>query len=83
MRDIKTLLELLLDQYENNPDDKIRSDGLCRAINRLTNPDGVFDPPERLYLLRFITLKSKTDSKRLYEWPKDEVEFLKQLIFEL
>ena len=83
MRDIKTLLEILLDEYQDNPDDKIWSEGLCIAINRLTNPDGVFDPPERLYLLRFITLKSKTDSKRLYEWPKDEVEFLKQLIFEL
>ena len=35
MRDTKTLLELLLDQYENNRIDLIQWAGLCFAINRL------------------------------------------------
>ena len=35
MRDIKTLLEILLDEYQNHPDDDVRHLGLCFAINRL------------------------------------------------
>ena len=36
MRDIKTLLELLLDQYKNNRIDGIQRFGLCWAIWRLS-----------------------------------------------
>ena len=35
MRDIKTLLELLLDQYQNNRIGGIQWSGLCWAIQRL------------------------------------------------
>lgn len=54
MRDIKTLLEILLDQYENHKDSDVRNKGLCHAIKVLHESHGVFTTEERARLDTFI-----------------------------
>ena len=54
MRDIKTLLEVLLDQYLHHKDDNVRDNGLCYAIKVLHEPHAVFTIDERTILMSFI-----------------------------
>ena len=87
MRDIKTLLEILLDQYENNRLERIQWSGLCFAIIRI-NVGHVIDQYEKEDLLRVIKAnRPYSVVSPLYWWPKGEItpriEFLKQLISEL
>lgn len=87
MRDIKTLLEVLLDQYENYRIDLIQWSGLCFAINRL-RVGHVIDQHDEEALLKVINA-NKPDAvwSERYWWPKGEVEprieFLNKLISEL
>ena len=83
MRDIKTLLEILLDQYQNNRLEYIQWSGLCFAIISI---DGrVIDQNEKDALLKVIKAnRPESAVSLLYWWPKGEVEprieFLQQLI---
>ena len=84
MRDIKTLLEILLDQYENNRLEGIQSLGLCFAIIRL-RIGHVIDQTDEEALLNVIkNNRPELAVSLLYWWPKGEteprIEFLKQLI---
>ena len=84
MRDIKTLLEILLDQYENNRLEGIQWSGLCFAIIRL-RIGHVIDQSDEDALLKVIKAnRPESAGSLLYWWPKGEVEprveFLKQLI---
>ena len=84
MRDIKTLLEVLLDQYENNKTYGIQWAGLRLAIIRL-HTSRVIDQNEKEALLKVIKAnRPKLVESPLYWWPKGEVKprvkFLKQLI---
>ena len=87
MRDIKTLLEILLDQYQNNRIDGIQWAGLCFAIIRI-DVGHVIDQYEKEDLFDVINA-NKPDIvwSGKYWWPKGEVEprveFLKQLISKL
>ena len=83
MRDIKTLLEILLDQYQNHIDDNIRSLGLSWAILFLRD-EWIISGAERI-VLRYYMLSNKPEKRfNGYWWPAGEieprVEFLKQLI---
>lgn len=83
MRDIKTLLEILLDQYQNNRLEYIQWSGLCFAI--ISIGGRVIDQNEKEALLKVIKAnRPKLVESPLYWWPKGEVEprveFLKQLI---
>ena len=87
MRDIKTLLEILLDQYENNRLEGIQWSGLCFAIIRL-RIGHVIDQSDEDALLKVIKAnRPESAVSLLYWWPKGEVEprveFLKKLISEL
>ena len=86
MRDIKTLLELLLDQYENNKTYGIQWAGLCLAIIRL-HTSRVIDYYDKEALLKVIKTNRPESAESFYWWPEGEVEprveFLKQLISEL
>lgn len=87
MRDIKTLLELLLDQYQNNRIEGIQWSGLCFAIIRL-DVDHMIDQYEKEDLFDVIEAnKPDTPWSEKYWWPKGHtkprVEFLKKLISEL
>ena len=84
MRDIKTLLEILLDQYQNNRLEYIQWSGLCFAIIRL-RIGHVIDQTDEEALLKVIKAnRPKLVESPLYWWPKGEteprIEFLKQLI---
>lgn len=84
MRDIKTLLEILLDQYDNNRFEGIQWSGLCFAIIRI-RISHVIDQPDEDALLKVIKAnRPESAESLLYWWPKGEVEprvkFLKQLI---
>ena len=84
MRDIKQLLEILLDQYQNNKIYRIQWAGLCLAITKLCNA-GVIDQSDKEALLKVIKAnRPKLVESPLYWWPKGKVnprvEFLKQLI---
>ena len=84
MRDIKTLLEILLDQYENNRIDRIQWTGLCFAINRL-RVSHVIDQHDEEALLKVIKA-NKPDAvwSETYWWPeghtKPRIKFLQKLI---
>ena len=88
MRDIKTLLEILLDEYQNNPDDDIRSEGLWYALRYLYFEEGIIDRGERFILDYRIRCHHPQGSflpdEDDYWWPDGEteprIEFLKQLI---
>jgi len=88
MRDIKTLLEILLDQYENNPDDDIRSEGLRYALSYLYFDEGIIERDERFTVDNYIKCHHPKGSflsdEDDYWWPDGEteprIEFLKQLI---
>ena len=72
MRNIKTLLEMLLDQYQNNSDDKIRSKGLCLAVfmlhdRRIIN---LYDRKALLYVIKANRPKSVVSP--IYWWLKAE-----------
>ena len=54
MRDIKTLLEVLLDQYQKHKDNDVRGEGLCYVIEVLHEPYGVFTKDEKDSLMSFI-----------------------------
>ena len=84
MRNIKTLLEILLDQYQNNSDDKIRSKGLCLAVfmlhdHRIIN---LYDRKALLYVIKANRPKSVVSP--IYWWAQGRtaprIEFLEQLI---
>ena len=83
MRDIKTLLEVLLDQYQNNKIYRIQWAGLCLAITKLRNA-GVIDQSDKEALLKVIEANRPESAGSFYWWPVGEieprVEFLKQLI---
>ena len=82
MRDIKTLLELLLDQYQNNRLEYIQWSGLCFAI--ISIGGRVIDQNEKEALLKVIKANRPESAGSFHWWPKGEVEprveFLKQLI---
>lgn len=88
MRPIKELLEILLDQYQNNPNDFIRSTGLCQASLFITNIY-VIDPVEAWVLKKFMYHKKPAYCSDAYPfwWKPGEmiprVEFLNNLISEL
>ena len=86
MRDIKTLLEILLDQYQNNRIDGIQWAGLCFAIIRI-DVGHVIDQYEKEDLFDVIKANRPESAAPFYWWPKGEVEprveFLKKLISEL
>lgn len=83
MKDIKTLLEILLDQYQNNKTYGIQSMGLCRAIIRL-RVDHVIDRPDEEALFDAIKTNRPGSVGSYFWWPRGEtaprIEFLKQLI---
>ena len=56
MKTIKELLELLLDEYQDNPDDNIRSLGLCWAILFLRD-ECIISEVERI-VLRYCILSN-------------------------
>lgn len=88
MRDIKTLLEVLLEQYLEHEDNKVRINGLCYAIERLRSW-GVFTKEEAEKLGAFIYnhRPNKSDGVDDFWWDMGitypRVRFLKQLISEL
>ena len=86
MRDIKQLLDVLLDEYQHNPDDKIRSLGLCFAVKRLCYYN-LINLHEKDGLLYVIKANRPTDVGNAFWWHQGEVEprveFLKQLISKL
>ena len=83
MKDIKTLLEILLDKYQNNKIYGIQWSGLCLAIRKLHNIC-VIDYYEKEDLLKEIKANRPESAGSFYWWPEGEVEprieFLKQLI---
>ena len=88
MRDIKELLEILLHQYQNNPDNFIRSAGLCHATIFITVIH-VIDSVEAWELRKFIYNKKPAycSDVYLFWWQPGEIqpriEFLKKIISEL
>lgn len=84
MRNIKTLLEILLYEYQSNQDEDIRRFGLCWAIVKLRNHDVVKFYEMDILLDVIEANKPDTPCSGTYWWPKGEVEprveFLKQLI---
>ena len=87
MKPIKELLELMLDQYQNNPDSDIRCKGLCYAVINVRYRDLITQEEERL-LKRYLK-ENRPKYSRLtgFWWPKGKtaprIEFLKKLISEL
>ena len=83
MRDIKTLLEILLDQYQSNRIDGIQWAGFCFAMIRI-DVGHVIDQYEKEDLFDVIKANRPELAEPFYWWPKCEVkprvEFLKQLI---
>ena len=83
MRDIKTLLEILLDQYQNNRLEGIQSSGLCFAIIRL-RVGHVINQTDEDALLKVIKSNHPAGVRTAYWWTEGEVKprvkFLKQLI---
>lgn len=86
MRDIKTLLEVLLDQYKNNRIDGIQRFGICWAITRLTMTD-IISVQENGILTECIFSNKPGYAWGGYWWTKGDVplriKFLKQLISKL
>ena len=86
MRDIKTLLEILLYKYENDMVYKIQRNGLCWAIQRLRKRN-IISAQEEVILIEHLHSNKPEWACDGYWWPKGEVEprieFLKQLISEL
>ena len=87
MRDIKELLEILLDQYENNRIDGIQRFGLCWAIWRLSKHE-LINSNEDYVLGAYITKKRPYWAYEMsYWWPagetKPRIKFIKQLISKL
>lgn len=84
MRDIKTLLEILLDQYQNNKTYGIQGSGLCFAIIRLRIGHVIDRLDEEVLFDAIKTNRPISVEPPPYWWPKGEVEprieFLKQLI---
>ena len=87
MRDIKTLLEVLLDRYQHDEADTIRWRGLCHAVIIIRYRDLITQEEERL-LKRYLK-ENRPKYSRLtgFWWPKGKtaprIEFLKKLISEL
>ena len=85
MRDIKTLLEILLNQYQKHPDD-VRSLGLCDSVKHIYHHN-LINPHEREVILDVIKSNRPAGLGSAYWWPKGEteprIEFLKKLISEL
>ena len=87
MKTIKELLELLLDQYQNNPDGNIRCKGLCYAITTIRYHDLIILEEEALLRIYLREKYIKYPNLTGYWWPKckikPRVEFLQELISEL
>ena len=87
MKTIKELLELLLDQYQNNPDSGIRCKGLCYAMITIRYHD-LITLEEEAMLRSYLRKKYiKYPSLTGYWWSKGHtkprIEFLQELISEL
>ena len=86
MRDIKTLLEILLDYYKNNKIYSIQSDGLCWAIQRLCD-ENIILLQEGDILLEYLYSNKPEWAWAGYWWTMGDVppriKFLKQLIKKL
>ena len=86
MRDIKTLLEILLYQYKNNMVYGIQLLGLCMAISRLTVA-GVISAQEEVILIEHLHSNKPKWAWGGYWWTEGDVppriKFLKQLISKL
>lgn len=87
MRDIKKLLDILLDQYENNRIGGIQRFGICWAIGELSEYELINSHED--YVLGAYIIKNRPDWSygMSYWWPagetKPRIKFLKQLIYEL
>ena len=84
MRDIKTLLEVLLDQYENNIIDDIQVFGLCWAIKKIFDKN-VISEDEYYHLDDIINNNCPNGLEGSGYWWRSgatapRIEFLKQLI---
>ena len=87
MRDIKTLLEILLDQYQHHEDNAIEWTGLCSAIITLRTFDLITEGEKKVLEGHIKENRPDLSRLKLYWWPKGEteprIEFLKKLISEL
>lgn len=87
MRDIKTLLEVLLDEYQNNPDNTIRWSGLCNAIKTIYRLGLIAIREKKALEIYIIKNAPYWATFETYWWEagetKPRIEFLKQLISEL
>lgn len=83
MRDIKELLEILLDKYENNSIYMIQSDGLCWAIQRLCD-ENIILLQEGDILSEYLYSNKPEWAWAGYWWTMGDVppriKFLKKLI---
>lgn len=86
MRDIKELLEILLDNYENNSIYMIQSNGLCWAIQRLCD-ENIILLQEGDILLEYLYSNKPEWAWAGFWWTIGDVppriKFLKQLIEKL
>ena len=86
MRDIKTLLELLLDQYQNNRIGGIQWSGLCWAIQRLRERN-IISLQEDGILTKYLCSNKPRKAGAGHWWPagetKPRIKFIKQLISKL
>ena len=84
MKDIKTLLEILLDQYKSNRIEGIQSMGLCRTIGVLQESRIITEYEANELDYHLYENRPESSIGRIYWWPKREtaprIEFLKQLI---
>ena len=85
MRDIKELLEILLDQYQNDKIYGIRRSGLCNAVYEL-KLIALISEQEEDAILKTLR-QSRPNRSGDWYWPRGRVnpriEFLKKLISEL
>lgn len=83
MRDIKELLEILLDKYENNSIYTIQSTGLCWAISKLLD-EGIISGEEYDILIEYLYHNKPEYAWIGYWWLEGDVppriKFLKKLI---
>ena len=84
MKDIKTLLEILLDQYKSNRIEGIQSMGLCRTIGVLQESRLITEYEANELDYHLDENRPESSIGKIYWWPEGEVEprieFLKQLI---
>ena len=86
MRDIKTLLEILLYEYENDMVYKIQRNGLCWAIQRLRERN-IISLQEDGILTKYLCSNKPRKAGAGHWWPagetKPRIKFIKQLISKL